>query len=71
MGKPKLVEKKNSLPLDEMGKYAYYFSVLDLKDEVFINDAKIKGEIVGIRTQFLHSKCWPFRKITMLKSINH
>ena len=71
MGKPQLVEKKNSMPLNEMDKDAYYFSVHDLKDEVFINDAKIKGEIVGMRTQFLDSKCRPFRKITMPKSINH
>ena len=71
MGKPQLVEKKNSMPLNEMDKDAYYFSVHDLKDEGFINEAKINGEIVGIRTQFLASKCRPFRKITMPKSINH
>ena len=71
MGKPQLVVQRNSLPVNEMGKYAYYYSVLDLKDESLINNAKIKEEVVGVRTQFLGSKCRPFRKITMPKSINH
>ena len=71
MGKPQLVEKKNSLPLNERGKDTYYFSVLGLKDEVFINDAKNKEDIFGIRTQLLDSKCRPLRKITMPKSINY
>ena len=71
MGKPQLVEKKNSLPLNEMGDGTYYFSVLDLKDEDFINEAKNEEEIIGIRTLFLDSKCRSFRRITMSKSINH
>ena len=71
MGEPQLFDQKNSVPLNEMGKDAYYFSVLALKDEILINDATIKGEVVEVRTQFLGSKCWPFRKITMPKSINH
>ena len=70
MGKPQLVVQRNSLPVNEMGKCAYYYSVLDLKDESLINNAKIK-EDVEVRTQFLGSKCWPFRKITMPKSISH
>ena len=70
MGKPQLVVQRNSMPVNEMGKYAYYYSVLDLKDESLINNAKIK-EDVEVRTQFLGSKCWPFRKITMPKSISH
>ena len=71
MGKPQLVVQRNSLPVNEMGKYAYYYSVLDLKDESLIYDAKIKQEDVEVRTQFLGSKCRPFRKITVPKSINH
>ena len=71
MGKPQLVVQINSLPVNEMGKYAYYYSVLDLKDESLINNAKIKEEFVEVRTQFLSSKCRLFRKITMPKSINH
>ena len=71
MGKPQLLDQKNSVPLNEMGKDAYYFSVLDLRDEIFINDAKIKEEVVELRRQFLGSECRPFRKITMPKSINH
>ena len=70
MGKPQLVVQINSLPVNEMGKYAYYYSVLDPKDESLINNAKIK-EDVEVRTQFLGPKCWPFRKITMPKSISH
>ena len=42
MGKPQLVDQRNSVPLNEMGKDAKYFSILDLKDEIFINDAKKK-----------------------------
>ena len=71
MGKPPLVIQRNSLPLNEMGKCAYYYSVLDLKDESLINDEKIQEEVVEVRTQFLASKCRPFRKLTMPKSINH
>ena len=71
MGKPQLVGQENSVPLNEMGKYAYYFSVLGLRDEIFINDAKIKEEVVELRTQFLGSRCRRLRKITIPKSINH
>ena len=70
MGKHQLVVQRNSLPVNEMGIFPYYYSVLDLKDESLINNAKIK-EDVEVRTQFLGSKCWPFRKITMPKSISH
>ena len=58
------------MPLNERVKNAYYFSVLDLRDKIFINDVKIKEEIVEVRTQFLGYKNHPFRKIIMLKSIN-
>ena len=71
MGQPQLVDKKNSVPLYEIGKDTYYFSVLDLKDEIFIKNAKIKEEVAEVITQFLDSKCRPFRKIAMPKSINH
>ena len=70
MGKHQLVFQRNSLPVNEMGIFPYYYSVLDLKDESLINNAKIK-EDVEVRTQFLGSKRWPFRKITMPKSISH
>ena len=46
MRKPKLVDQKNSVPLNEMGKDVYYFSVLELKDDIFINDAKTKEKVV-------------------------
>ena len=71
MGKPQLVVQRNSLPVNEMGICPYYYSVLDLKDESLFNNAKIKEEAVEVRTQFLGSKCQPFRKITVPKSINH
>ena len=71
MGKPQLFYQRNYVPLSEMDRDAYYFSVLDLKDEILFNDAKIKEEVVEVRTQFLGSKYRPFRKITMPKSINH
>ena len=71
MEKPQLVDQKNSVPLNTMGKNAFYFSVPGLKDEIFINDAKIKEEVVELRTQFLGSKCRRLRKITIPKSINH
>ena len=71
MGQPQLVHKKNSVPLNEMDKDAYYFSVLDLKDEIFINKAKIKEEVAEVITQFLGSKCRLLRKIAMPKSIKH
>ena len=71
MGKPQLVVQRNSLPVNEMGIFPYYYSVLDLKDESLFNNAKIKEEAVEVRTQFLGSKWQPFRKITVPKSINH
>ena len=71
MGKSKLVDQKNSVPLNEIGKESYYFSVLDLKDEIFINDAKIEEEVIEVRALFLDSECRLFRKIIMPKSINH
>ena len=58
------------MPLNERGKNAYYFSVPDLRDKIFINYLKIKEEIVEVRTQFLCYKNHPFGKIIMLKSIN-
>ena len=58
------------MPLNERGKNAYYFSVPDLGDKIFINEIKIKEDIVEVRTQFLGYKNLPFRKIIMLKSIN-
>ena len=70
MGKPQLIDQKNSAPLNEVGQEAYCFSVLELKDKIFINNSEIKKEVVELRTQFLNSKCWTFRKITMPKSIN-
>ena len=71
MGKPQLVVQRNSLPVNEIGKIACYYSVLDLKDESLINNAKIREEFVEVRTQLLGSKCGPYRKIIMPKSINH
>ena len=71
MGIPQLLDQKNSVPLNKMSKDAYYFSVIDLKAEIFINRAKIKEEVVKVGTQFLVSKCRPYRNITMPKSINH
>ena len=71
MRKPQLFDQKNSVLLNEMDIDIYCFPVLDLKDEILFNDAKIKEEVVEVRTQFLGSKYRPFRKITMPKSINH
>ena len=71
MGQPQFFYKKNPEPLNQMGKDAYYFSALDLEDEIFVNDAKIKEEVVEARTQFSDLKCWLFRRITMPKPINH
>ena len=71
MGKPQLVDQRNSVPLNEMGKEDYYFSVFDLNDKVFVSDAKIKDEVVEIGTLLLDSKNQPFREITMSKSIIH
>ena len=58
------------MPLHEMGRDAYYFSVLDLKDKISDKDAKITEEPVEVRALFLVSERQPFRKITMPKSIN-
>ena len=71
MRKPQSFNQKNSVSLNEIDIDIYCFPVLDLKDEIFVNDAKIKEEVVEARTQFLDLKCWLFRKITMLKPINH
>ena len=56
MRKPKLVDQRNAEPLNEMGKDSYYFSVFDLKDKVFVSDAKIKDEVVEIRILLLDLK---------------
>ena len=58
------------MPLNERGKNACYFPIPDLGDKIFVNDVKIKEEIVEVRTQFLGYKDHPFGKIIMLKSIN-
>ena len=58
------------MSLNEMGKDAYYFSVVDLKDKFFVNDAEIKEEFVGLRALFLDLKNWAFREITIPKSID-
>ena len=58
------------MPLHEMGRDAYYFSVLDLKDKISDKDAKNTEKPVEIRALFLDSERQPFRKITMPKSIN-
>ena len=71
MRKPQLFDQKKSVSLNEMDIDVYCFSVLDLKGKIFVNDAKIKEEVVEARTQFLDLKCWLFRKITMPKPINH
>ena len=66
----KLVDKRSSMSLNEMGKDAYCFSVVDLKDKFFVNDAEIKEEFVGLRALFLDLKNWAFREITIPKSID-
>ena len=71
MRKPRLFDQKNSVSLNEMDIDIYSFPILDLKDAIFVNDTKIKEEVIEARTQFLDIKCWLFRKITMLKPINH
>ena len=65
----KLVDKKNTMSLNEMGKDAYYFSVVDLKDKFFVNDAEVKEEFFELRALFLDSKDWAFGEVTMPKSI--
>ena len=71
MRKPQLLDQQNSVSLNEMDIDIYCFPILDLKDAIFFNEAKIKEEVIEARTQFLDIKCWLFRKITMLKPINH
>ena len=41
------------MPLHEMGKDAYCFSVLDLKDKISDKDAKITEELFEVRALFL------------------
>ena len=71
MKKPQLFDQKNSVSLNEIDIDVYCFSVLDLKDEIFVNQAKIKEEVIEARMQFLDLKCWLFRKVRMPKPINH
>ena len=58
------------MSLNEMGKDAYCFSVVDLKDKFFVNDADIKEEFVELSALFLDLKDWAFREITIPKSID-
>ena len=53
MRKPQLFDQKNSVSLNEMDIDIYCFPILDLKDAIFVNDAKIKEEVIEARTQFL------------------
>ena len=66
----KLVDKRSSMSLNEMGKDTYCFSVVDLKDKFFVNDAEIKEEFVRLRALFLDAKNWAFTEVTMPKSID-
>ena len=66
----KLVDKRSSMSLNEMGKDAYCFSVVDLKDKFFVNDAEIKEGFVALRALFLDSKNWTLKEVTMPKSID-
>ena len=66
----KLVDERSFMSLNEMGKDAYCFSVVDLKDKFFVNDAEIREEFVGLRALFLDLKNWAFREITTPKSID-
>ena len=66
----KLVDERSFMSLNEMGKDAYCFSVVDLKDKFFVNHAEIKEEFVGLRALFLDLKNWAFREITIPKSID-
>ena len=66
----KLVDKRSSMSLNEMGKDAYYFSVVDLEGNFFVSDADNKEEFFGLRALFLDSKNWAFREVTMPKSID-
>ena len=64
----KLVDERSFMSLNEMGKDAYCFSVVDLKDKFFVKDEESKEEFVGLRALFLDSKNWAFREVTMPKS---
>ena len=66
----KLVDKRSSMLLKEMGKDAHCFSIVDLKDKFFVKDAEFKEEFVGLRALFLDSKNWAYREFTMPKSID-
>ena len=66
----KLVNERSFMSLNEMGKDAYCFSVVDLKDKFFVNDAENKEEFFELRALFLDSKNWEFRETTMPKSID-
>ena len=70
MRKPQLFDQKKSVSLNEMDIDVYCFSVLDLKGKIFVNDAKIKEEVLEARTHFLDLKRWLCRT-TMPKPINH
>ena len=59
------------MPLYEMVKGTYYFYILNLKDKIFIRDAKIKEEPLDVKALFLDPKRQPFRKTIMPKSINY
>ena len=61
--------KNISIPLNEMDKDANYFSVLDPEDKLFNKNPKIKNKPFKVRALFLDLERWPFRKITMPKSI--
>ena len=54
-----------------MVKGTYYFYILNLKDKIFIRDAKIKEEPLDVKALFLDPKRQPFRKTIMPKSINY
>ena len=58
------------MSLNEMGKNAYYFSALALKDKFFIDCAKIKEDFVGLGALFFGSKTKAFRKVKMPQSID-
>ena len=67
----KLLDERSFMSLNEMGKDAYCFSVVDLKDKFFVYHAEIKEEFVGLRALFfLDLKNWVFREITIPKSID-
>ena len=71
MGKAQLVDQKIPMILNEIGEDFYYFSALELKGKTLSKDAKVKEESVVVRGQCFYPARRSFRKITMLKSINH